>query len=289
MKYTKNNTKQIFLFFLVYNLIFFIFMWLWKLALLQVLSYLGICILFWYFLWKNKYLEKSENILSSSLGIFRNSPQKKHLHFLDLKFLKILLGGIWFVLLLFGAIWYMDEALNKSYYDSKWDYLKASLLDSKSLNNSQSKEEKKYNETLSEELAVNETIENEELTVSEIIEDTIIKEWDDGSLQIVKESLSLWKNFDKQVKDVYALSPFTKYGSDFFNVIQLQKVLTKLWYYNGISDGTFTFETKLAIYKVLVNECGWPKASTKWVFWPKAKACIDELYISVEDGEWIIN
>lgn len=189
----------------------------------------------------------------------------------------------------------MDEALNKSYHDSNGEYLKASILDSKSLSIPQLIEKKEYDKMLNEELLVDEVIaeevieEEEELIVTEIVEDRIIEERDDGSLQIVNDSLGLGKNFDKRVKDVYALSPFTKYWSDFFNVIQLQKVLTKLWYYSGISDGTFTFETKLAIYNVLVNECNWPKETTKWVFWPKAKACIDELYISVEDGEWIIN
>ncbi len=103
-------------------------------------------------------------------------------------------------------------------------------------------------------------------------------------------SLSLQKNFNVQVKDIYTLTPFTKYWSDFFNILQLQRVLNKLGYYSWVADGTFNFETKLAIYNTLVSECNWPKASTKWVFWPKAKECIDNLYISVgeEETNWIV-
>jgi hypothetical protein len=66
--------------------------------------------------------------------------------------------------------------------------------------------------------------------------------------------------------------------------MQLQKVLQRLWYFTGLPDGTFTFETKMAIYNALVTECGWPAESTTWVFWKQAKVCIDSLYITSDQS-----
>lgn len=104
-----------------------------------------------------------------------------------------------------------------------------------------------------------------------------------------QDSLSVEKNFTSQVKDIYFLQPFTKDGSDFSNVLQLQRVLSQLWYYSWVADWVFNFETKLAIYNTLVGRCNWPKDTTKWVFGPQAKQCIDNLYITVEDweGNWL--
>jgi hypothetical protein len=66
--------------------------------------------------------------------------------------------------------------------------------------------------------------------------------------------------------------------------MQLQKVLQRLWYFTGLPDGTFTFETKMAIYNALVTECGWPAESTTWVFWKQAKVCLDNLYITSDQS-----
>lgn len=124
---------------------------------------------------------------------------------------------------------------------------------------------------------------------NKVVEKKIIQE---PTWNLIKEenvSLRTGASFNFQVKDVYSLQPFTKNGSSFSNILQLQRVLSKLWYYKWVSDGVFNFETKLAIYDTLVKECRWPAATTTWVFWSQAKACIDNLFIVVQDfeTEWL--
>lgn len=150
-----------------------------------------------------------------------------------------------------------------------------------------------------EELAINSWEENVENSDIEAVEEDpveeveIVVEQEEITGNLIKEgsdgSLALWRNFDVQVKDVYNLQPFTKNGSSFLNVLQLQRVLNKLWYYSWVADWVFNFETKLAIYNALVRECRWPAATTTWVFWAQAKSCIDNLYIVVQDfeTEWL--
>lgn len=84
----------------------------------------------------------------------------------------------------------------------------------------------------------------------------------------------------RQVAEEYTLNPGIQLWSSGENVRNLQLVLWQLQYYTGEINGEFDETTQAALSNTLKWECSWPE-STRWIFWPQAKACIDSLSISI--------
>lgn len=131
----------------------------------------------------------------------------------------------------------------------------------------------------------NELVESENEIVTEISEGA------NGSVQVLEDA-SDWKENAggawveevsysiKQVSEVYALAPGMQLWSSWESVKDLQRVLWSLQYYLWEVNGEFDTETQEALIDTLRSSCWWPE-STKWVFWPLAKTCIDGLTITV--------
>ncbi len=84
----------------------------------------------------------------------------------------------------------------------------------------------------------------------------------------------------KTVSEAYFLNPGLQLWSSGDQVKPLQEVLLNLWYFNEDIDGEFDEPTRLALVNALRDRCWWPE-STRGIFGPQAKACIDTLEISV--------
>lgn len=95
---------------------------------------------------------------------------------------------------------------------------------------------------------------------------------------ISEENEILFETF--QVAQEYTLEPGIQLWSFGENVQNLQTVLGKLQYYTWEISGEFDEATRVALSNALKWECSWPE-STRWIFGPQAKACIDNLNISV--------
>jgi hypothetical protein len=63
-------------------------------------------------------------------------------------------------------------------------------------------------------------------------------------------------------------------------VSDLQTVLGNLQYFIGEVSGNFNEDTRQALTDALISECEWPE-STRGIFGPQAKECIDNLEISI--------
>lgn len=93
------------------------------------------------------------------------------------------------------------------------------------------------------------------------------------------------------VADAYDLEVNMTLGSEGWSVSDLQVVLWNLQYFVWEVDGVFAEDTRAALTEALIGECDWPE-STRWIFGPQAKDCIDNLEISIsneEDSENIIS
>lgn len=55
----------------------------------------------------------------------------------------------------------------------------------------------------------------------------------------------------------------------------LEEVLQKLGYLTGQVDEVFEEDTRVALRNILIERCEWPE-STKGIFGPLSKACLDE-------------
>lgn len=324
MRIFRKNSDSFFYFFAFYSVLFVVCDYYHVLWMLQIFTYLGLLIFFcvrlnqyFWFILDNK--EKAEK-----LSITKSQKKLKEHFIAARKNLKEGLLILSFSLLTFVLIAFLADTNNKSNYQIStfWKQIESGskviawkstqtiiaessfqekVVDGQALkenditdlsNEENVQERKKIIDSWDQEAEIK-TESAEPIIADNTKNQKTIKPADiPGNLskESSDTSLSLNKNFNSQVKDVYDLQPFTKYGSDFLNILKLQKVLNKLWYYSWVADGAFNFETKLAIYNTLVFECSWPAETTKWVFGPQAKLCIDNLYIKVEDWEsdWLI-
>lgn len=82
------------------------------------------------------------------------------------------------------------------------------------------------------------------------------------------------------VSQVYAIESGLSVWSEWGDVINLQQTLEQLSYYTGAIDWVFDEDTRLALRNTLMGECEWPE-STRWIFGPQAKQCIDNLEILI--------
>ncbi len=81
------------------------------------------------------------------------------------------------------------------------------------------------------------------------------------------------------VSSLYNLTAGLWIWDSWDEVSQLQTVLKQLDYYTWESDWDFNEQTRLALVETLRGECDWPE-STRGIFGPQAKQCIDSLLIS---------
>ena len=86
------------------------------------------------------------------------------------------------------------------------------------------------------------------------------------------------------VADAYDLDVNMTLGSEGWSVSDLQVVLWNLQYFVWEVDGVFAEDTRVALTQALIGECDWPE-STRGIFWPLAKECIDGLEITVSREE----
>ena len=121
--------------------------------------------------------------------------------------------------------------------------------------------------------------ESEQIPEPELSQQEIEQQDDNGDIENVSEENEiLFETF--QVAQEYTLEPGIQLWSFGENVQNLQTVLGKLQYYTWEISGEFDEATRVALSNALKWECSWPE-STRWIFGPQAKACIDNLNISV--------
>lgn len=317
MKQTPNTWDKFFYFFAWYSSLFIILDYVWALIVLQVITYLGFLIYFCYKL--NLYF----SYLLNNQKIVNKTKKSKSEKEVTMKYEEvketfkegvIILG---LTVCFFVAVWNTDRYLENTSQDFiENNSIKSNVSEVWLANINEPEIVGTPNpETINDDYTdINIPVDSQDtigidpvLVISDesievIDEEPIDREvssidWEanqiveentniiDTSIQSSDDALSLDKNFKVKVKDVYSLEAFTKEWSWFFNTMQLQKVLQRLGYFTGLPDGTFTFETKMAIYNVLVTECGWPAESTTWVFWRQAKACFDGLYIAPDQSQ----
>ena len=100
----------------------------------------------------------------------------------------------------------------------------------------------------------------------------------------IQESTVIWEEEvsyeTQQVSQVYTLIANLRIWSEWPAVSDLQRVLGQLQYYTGEVSGEFDEGTSQALIDTLKSECSWPE-STRGIFWPLAKECIDSLEIPV--------
>lgn len=313
MKQTPNTRDTFFYFFALYSSLFIILDYVWALIVLQVITYLALLIYFCYklnsyfsYLLDNKKIADQKKKSKSEKEVTMKYEEVKE----TFKEGVIILG---LTVCFFVAVWNTDRYLENTSQEFIENNSITSNLSEVWLANINEPEivGTPNLEVINDDYTdINIPVDSQDTTDidpvlaildSKIDEPPIDREvssinWEkiqaveqdviamDTSRQSSGDSLSLDKNFGVQIKDVYALEAFTKEWSWFFNTMQLQKVLQRLWYFTGLPDGTFTFETKMAIYNALVTECGWPAESTTWVFWKQAKVCLDNLYITSDQS-----
>ena len=95
-----------------------------------------------------------------------------------------------------------------------------------------------------------------------------------------------------QVSEIYDIQPGLELWSIGQGVVELQTVLWNLQYFLWEVNGEFGEDTRTALTQALQVECAWPE-STRGIFWPQAKECIDSLEISrktqvpvLESAQW---
>jgi len=88
------------------------------------------------------------------------------------------------------------------------------------------------------------------------------------------------------VSSRYEIQPGLALWSEGESVVFLQTVLWNLQYFLWDVDGEFSEDTRLALVDALRSECDWPD-TTRGIFGPQAKECIDNLEIStVKTPQW---
>jgi len=117
----------------------------------------------------------------------------------------------------------------------------------------------------------------------EIVSETIVREpWIPGIIsdEAYLERINNPESFIQytQVSELYDISPGIQLGSITDDVSELQEVLSVLEYFEGDISGNFEEDTQEALINTLKTECEWPE-STRGIFWPQAKECIDNLEI----------
>ena len=309
MKFLHKPNDNFFYFFGVYSLLFVFFNFINYLSILAVITYIGFVVFFCYRLHDYYSFVKQHKPRIKKLAIWKT---QKELSILveeaqeNMREGTIIISITLCVFVAFFLLWMEGKKELSDAPTFAWaEFLEAERLRTQTIptqiieeNEEEIIQENPWEESDNEDILLEETeeiqetikpTEEPELSIDEIVIAKPVRDQEEitGNLLIEgnDDSLKLWRNFDTQVKDVYNLQPFTKNGSSFLNILQLQKVLNSLWYYSWIADGVFNFETKLAIYNTLVQECWWPAATTTWVFGAQAKACIDNLYIVVQDFE----
>lgn len=116
-------------------------------------------------------------------------------------------------------------------------------------------------------------IENQGIILPSIVSnEAVITNWDENSQDIEYESIL--------VSSRYEIQPGLAVWSEGESVVFLQTVLWNLQYFLWDVDGEFNEETRIALVDALRSECDWPD-TTRGIFWPQAKECIDNLEISI--------
>lgn len=104
---------------------------------------------------------------------------------------------------------------------------------------------------------------------------------------IVSDEVSLETeniNYSTQlVSNIYSIAPWLAQGSTGQNVRDLQIVLGNLQYFLWEVNGEYDEDTRAALTNALISECDWPE-TTRGIFGPQAKECIDNLEILVPDS-----
>lgn len=283
MDHTKKTSDTFFYFFAAYSALFIILDYFGSLLILQVLTYLGLLLFFCFRL--NTYFSY---MLENRWVLDKKRLSKNEKEIYNQYMISEEIFKQWVIILLLTLCFFV--AIGNS---SKYTY-QSVPLSSTEYQTSDTYESVKVQdiESMQSETITDPQIEEIPIIDSQEIEKDLVEETTPNEIAIISDpvenapqgsDLILEKNLQLQVKDVYSLTPFTKDGSDFFNIMQLQRVLQKLGYYDGIADGNFNLEMKAAIATVLVEKCNWPADKTLWVFWVQAKACIDNLYISVDE------
>lgn len=82
----------------------------------------------------------------------------------------------------------------------------------------------------------------------------------------------------KKVSELYNLQAGMWVWNIGQQVSDLHEVLSLLGYYNGTQKNNYDEATRVSLRNALIEECNWPE-STKGIFGPLAKECIDNLEI----------
>lgn len=102
---------------------------------------------------------------------------------------------------------------------------------------------------------------------------------------IISNEANLWNNSEIEyeqvlVSDIYNIEAGISVWSLGQGVSDLQIILGNLQYFTWEVSWSFDDETKDALTDALITECDWPE-STRGIFGPQAKECIDSLEITI--------
>jgi len=137
-------------------------------------------------------------------------------------------------------------------------------------------------EIVTEEVEVPEEVQ-EEATNEELIVTEEAKENSQEIEEVAVDSVpitSISTDASILVTELYDIEPGIELWDSGEDVSSLQEVLQVLEYYQWDITWNFDIVTQEALIDSLKSECAWPE-TTRWIFGPLAKICIDNLFIPI--------